>query len=141
MLAPKRKNIIYDIPGSTITLDMILNESKQMTPSLITTLLADANQKASNFPLGDIVEGVFKWETPDAKAEQGRKAEFGIAGGPIVNELTWRDVCIILPGLKGWYEQEQEWVSVLFYFKDRDRGEMGDGTVEPIKESANVVET
>ena len=30
---------------------------------------------------------------------------------------------------------------MLFYFRDKDRGEMGDGTVEPIKESANVVET
>ena len=131
--APERKNIIYIIPGSTLTLDIVLDEGKQLSASTITTLLNDANRRVYSFPQSGTVEGVFKWSAPD---EEGRKAVFGIAGGPILNEMTWRDVSIILQGLKRWYEQEQKWVGLLFYVRDEKRGEMGDGYLEPVEEAA-----
>ena len=137
--APERKNIIYPIPGSTLILDIILNESKTLPTSIITALLDDVKQKASENPQSDTVEGAFRRTTPDAEAVEGKRAEFGVRGGPIVNELTWHDVSTIAEGLKGWYEKEQQWVSLIFYLDDEKRGALGDGYLEPVDASAATV--
>ena len=48
--------------------------------------------------------------------------------------MTWRDVMIILQGLKAWYESEGKWVGCLFYVRHEERGELGDGFLEPEEE-------
>ncbi|KAG8530495.1 uncharacterized protein KY384_004998 [Bacidia gigantensis] len=138
--APERKNIIYTIPGSTLTLDIILDERKHLSRSLIASLLSGANHEASKHPQSTTLEGVFTWTTPDAEAEQGKKAVFGIAGGPILNEMTWGDVCVLTQGLKEWFEQEREEVGLLFYVRDEGRGALGDGYLEPVVEAVVMTE-
>ena len=100
-------------------------------------MLDDAKREASDNPQSDPVEGAFRKTTPDAEAVEGKRAEFGIRGGPIRKELTWHDVSIIAEGLKGWYEKEQQWVGLLFYLEDETRGALGDGYLEPL----NALET
>lgn len=56
-----------------------------------------------------------------------------MAGSPILNELTWSDVKIVLRGLRTWYEECGRWVGVNFWIREEKGGrigELGDGFLE-----------
>ncbi|KAI4124143.1 MAG: hypothetical protein LQ338_004964 [Usnochroma carphineum] len=124
---PPRENIPYPIPSSTITIDIILNESRPLLPSTVNTCLSGAITEARNHPQSSLVEGIFKYAAP-APSE----IEVGIIGGIFVNELTWGDVVVVLRGLEKFYEERGKWVAVIWYLKDEGRGALGDGYLEPI---------
>lgn len=144
---PPRQNILYPIPTSTISLDIILNESKPLVPSAVTATLEGAMAEARKHPRSDLVEGVFRYPPAAAAAlddtEKGREreghtgggeeAEFGIVGGLYSQELTWGDAVVVLQGLRRFCEGEQGgcWVAVIFYMQDGERGVLGDGFLQP----------
>ncbi|MCJ1470886.1 hypothetical protein MMC07_009534 [Pseudocyphellaria aurata] len=135
---PPRRNILHPIPNSAISLDIILNESKPLAPSVITTTLSRAMAEARKNPPSGFVEGVFRFPHEQEQGEQteGRAgddgAEFGIVGGLFTQELTWGDVVTVLQGLEGFYEGESGgcWVAMIFYMQDEARGSLGSGSLQ-----------
>lgn len=128
---PPRQNITYHIPSSTITLDIILNESKPLPSSSILTSLSGAAAVANTHDPASLVEGVFTYHVP----QKDIGVELGVVGTVIVNELTWGDVVVVLQGLEEFMRADEDgegrWVGSLWYLMDEKRGVLGDGYLEP----------
>lgn len=143
---PSRQNILYPIPTSSISLDIILNESKPLAPAAVTAALEGAMAEARKHPRSDVVEGVFRYPLPAAAAldgtDKGRErggqtgggeeVELGITGGIFSQDLTWGNVLVVLQGLRRFCEAEQGgcWVAVIFWMQDGERRVLGDGFLQ-----------
>lgn len=129
--SPPRRNIIYPIPSSTLTLDVILNVSRPLSPASVLTCIAGAVAQAHTHPPSSLVEGVCRHCSPETEPV----AELGIVGTVIVNQLTWGDVIVVLRGLEEFLKrgegEEGRWMACLWYLMDKRRGALGDGYLEP----------
>ena len=138
----RREKIVYPIPSSTITLDIILNESIAIAASTINATLSGAIIEACKQPQSEIIEGVVNYSVPGIQQEQTAKAKFGITGGIFAPELSWGDIVTVLQGLQRFYEEKGSWVAVMFYTQDEERGPLGDGHLGPRheEEGESVIE-
>lgn len=108
--------------------------------------MAEARKK----PQSDLVEGVFCYPPPSAapaaaapddmeqeREQEGqtgggeKEAEFGIVGALFTQELTWRDVVVVLQGLQAFCEggKGRYWVEALLFLQDEERGVLGSGSL------------
>ena len=129
--SPPREKIVYPIPSSTITLDIILNESIAIAASTLNATLSGAIIEACKQPQSEIIEGVVSYSVPGTQQEQTAKVKFGISGGIFAPELCWSDIVTVLRGLQRFYEEKGNWVAVIFFLEDEERGALGQGSLKP----------
>lgn len=130
-LSPTRENILYAIPSSTITLDILLNNLKPLSSSSVYDCLSGALDEARKQTQSSLVEGVFRYYTSPPV-----HAEFHIVGGIFVNDLTWSDVVTVLQGLQKFYVEKGSYASVLVYLEDEQTETLGNASVVPGEERA-----
>ena len=119
--------IHYPLPSTTITLKIIPNETKPIDSQLIYACLSSALAEASEHDQASVVENVFRKASP---AEKG--VQFGITGGLFCNELTWSDAVLALEGLRQFFGERRQYVSIVVYLSDETRVALGEASVDLI---------
>lgn len=123
---PEREIIKYRVPSSTITLELILNEAQPVSSSVLDACLSGALAEARRQSQSSLVEGVFEYSTSSPGG-----LNFGIIGGLHFNELTWSDVVVIIQGLQSFYAERRQYVAMLIFLEDEQRGALGSASLEP----------
>ena len=126
-LPAKREEIHYELPSSTLALNIILNEHKVIDPSVASACLSSALKEARTQTQSSLVEGPFRHSAAPPNSE----GQFGVVGGIYANKLTWGDVVAILQGLQACLTERECFMAMIIYLKDDKRGALGDAYIEP----------
>ena len=132
---PKRKNISYALPSSTLTLDIHLSEQKPINPSCVSACLSAALEEARKNTQSSIIDQPFRY-----RAAPPAYSLFGIVGAIFVNDLTWGDVVAVLQALQGFCAEHESYCDLLIFLEDERRGALGSAYVKASEETEAVTD-
>ena len=117
---PRRQNIIYPIPASTLALDVVFYGSVYLDPADVAACLRGALEHARNQSQSPFVNGIFRYS--DSKISH---LSCNVSGGVYEDDLPWSDVVVILEGMRKFFADKEHCVESQIYVDDGQRGALG----------------
>ena len=119
------ERVHFKIPESTISMDITLTEDQTIPSHDVHACLLGALEEARNYPKEDLV---FRFRCSPPEPAQVR---VGLVGGLWHNDLTYRDVIIVLRGLQNFLATRNEYVALLYFLEYKHRSAIGTGNLKP----------
>ncbi|KAL9612488.1 MAG: hypothetical protein Q9167_002919 [Letrouitia subvulpina] len=125
LATPPRYDFIRYPASSTLILEIHIDESIGLDPSLVHTVLSGTIHEARRHNRDALVAGTFRHSVA--------RLGFGVTGGVFSNELRYQDVLTVLYGLERFFNERRRYLALPTIYINRVEKPVGDAYLKPLR--------